>query len=247
MLACAASSVQRCSSARAPAACSVPGLAGVSGSRIVVARDHHAAEAAQAGRRRSLRAATAADAATQAAAADAEPAWFSVEMQARDYELDQFNVINNAVYANYLQHVRHEFLLHVGVSADTIARTGDALALSELHMRYIKPLRSGDHFRGTCRVSKATGVRLVFEQQIWRLPRKHRAAADSNGSGNGGSANAAEAAEAEQQEELVLTAEAVVVSLDKRYKPKRISAALRERLVSGTASEGPPIPLQELL
>ncbi|KAI7843981.1 hypothetical protein COHA_002519 [Chlorella ohadii] len=184
-------------------------------------------------------------------------------MQARDYELDQFNVskegaalgwggvqstgvlvVNNAVYANYLQHVRHEFLLHVGVSADTIARTGDALALSELHMRYIQPLRSGDRFRGTCRVSKATGVRLVFEQQIWRLPRKHRApAAASNGGGSGGSA--AEAGE--EQEELVLTAEAVVVSLDKRYKPKRISPALRERLVSGAASEGPPIPLQELL
>ncbi len=97
---------------------------------------------------------------------------------------------------------------------------------------------------GTCRVSKATGVRLVFEQQIWRLPRKHRApAAASNGGGSGGSA--AEAGE--EQEELVLTAEAVVVSLDKRYKPKRISPALRERLVSGAASEGPPIPLQELL
>lgn len=91
-------------------------------------------------------------------------------------------------------------------------------------------------------MSKATGVRLVFEQQIWRVPRKHHAAAAS--AGNGGSS----AAEAEgEPEELVLTAEAVVVSLDKRYKPKRISAALRERLVSGAASDGPPIPLQEFL
>lgn len=91
-------------------------------------------------------------------------------------------------------------------------------------------------------------MRLVFEQQIWRVPRKHRAAAAAgNGGGNGGGGSGT-AAEAEaEQEELVLTAEAVVVSLDKRYKPKRISAALRERLVSGAANEGPPIPIQELL
>ena len=82
-------------------------------------------------------------------------------------------------------------------------------------------------------------MRLVFEQQIWRVPRKHAAAAG----GSGGAAGEQEA----QGEELVLTAEAVVVSLDQRYKPKRISAALRERLLSGAAAQGPPIPLQEFL
>ena len=35
--------------------------------------------------------------------------------------------------------------------------------------------------------------------------------------------------------QLVLRSTAVVVSLDAQYKPRRISAALRERLLSGAA------------
>lgn len=131
--------------------------------------------------------------------------------------------------------MRHEFLLHVGIAADTVARTGDAFALSELSMRYIRPLRSSDRFRGCCRVAKCTAARAVFEQQIWLLPRRRHAAAGSA------------AAQEGQQEELVLTAEAVVVSLDSAYKPKRMSAALRERLLASAAVEGPLISLQEIL
>lgn len=90
-------------------------------------------------------------------------------------------------------------------------------------MRYRLPLRSGDRMRAACRVAKSTAARVVFEQQIWLRPR------------DGG------------PEQLALTAEAVVVSLDSHYRPKRLDAALRQRLEAGAPAGGPPLPLQELL
>lgn len=167
----------------------------------------------------------------------AEPFVFSCEMAVRDYELDQYSVVNNAIFANYLQHVRHEFLTHVGVSADAVARQGDALAISELNMRYLRPLRSGDRFRGTCRVVKATAARLVFEQQLWLQPWRRHAHPAPNGS---------KEEHRDEEELLVLSAEAVVVSLDSSYKPKRINARLRELLLTG-APAGELLQLQELL
>ena len=92
-------------------------------------------------------------------------------------------------------------------------------------MRYLLPLRSGDRFRAACRVARATAARVVFEQQIWVQPR-------APGGG---------------PERLALTAEAVVVSLDAHYRPKRIDAALRRRFEAGERADGPPVPLQELL
>lgn len=115
-------------------------------------------------------------------------------------------------------------------------------------MRYLRPLRSGDRFRGTCRVVKTTAARLVFEQQLWLLPRRSRASvAAHNGASSAGQQQAAAAGEEEQ---LVLSAEAVVVSLDSSYKPKRISPRLRELLQTGAPSAAAgqePLQLQELL
>lgn len=118
-------------------------------------------------------------------------------------------------------------------------------------MRYLRPLRSGDRFRGTCRVVKATAARLVFEQQLWLLPRRTPASA-SNGSGSAGGSSQGGAGQEPggEQEQLVLSAEAVVVSLDSSYKPKRINAALRDLLLAGRRPEGVEaggLSLQELL
>ncbi|PNW83747.1 hypothetical protein CHLRE_04g213761v5 [Chlamydomonas reinhardtii] len=122
---------------------------------------------------------------------------FSEHMQVRDYELDQFNVVNNAVYSSYFQHGRHEALAMLGHDVDAYARDGTPLALSQLNIAFRAPLRSRDKFRVTVAVAKVTAARLVLQQRIFRqLP------------GDG--------------EELSASAEATVVFLDSRYQATRV-------------------------
>ena len=168
--------------------------------------------------------------------ADADAFTFSCDFSVRDYELDSYSVVNNAIYASYLQHVRHEYLASIGLAAQAVAASGQALALSDLHMRYLRPLRSGDHVRGTCRVVTATAARLVFQQQLWLVPRRrrqHDAAPVEAGAGSGGTEN-----NGDLEELLVLDATATVVSLDAAYRPKRINKQLMSALRTGRPEDG---------
>lgn len=62
----------------------------------------------------------------------------------RTYELDSFGHVNNAIYLNYLEEARSEFLRQVGLSFHDLARHGVYLVIVEAHVHYVSPAIYGD-------------------------------------------------------------------------------------------------------
>ena len=125
---------------------------------------------------------------------------FSLEFKVRDYELDQYGVVNNAIYLNYLEHTRHEFLNGIGIDPAAVAQDGQSLALSEINVRYRGPLRSREHFRVDLTIAEVRGARVIIDQRIVSHP----------------------------EGRPVLEARATAVFLDRNGQPLRISEAHRK-------------------
>ncbi|KAF5833548.1 methylketone synthase IIb [Dunaliella salina] len=119
---------------------------------------------------------------------------FCITQRVCDFQLDQFGVVNNSVYCNYLEHCRSEAFHALGFNVHETARQGKALALSQLNLAYRRPLRSRDTFEVKMWVERVTGARVVLGQDIFL-----RATG-----------------------EQVLTAEAIIVWLDSQYRPMRV-------------------------
>ncbi|PUZ76917.1 hypothetical protein GQ55_1G328500 [Panicum hallii var. hallii] len=123
-----------------------------------------------------------------------EGKFFELEMTVRDCELDEYGVVNNAVYAAYIETARQEMIASLGVCTGSIARAGRAMALSELNVKYFAPLKRGAKFVVMVRVVGIRGVRMLMEHLIATLPER----------------------------KLVLEAMATVVCLNEDYRPTRM-------------------------
>lgn len=95
---------------------------------------------------------------------------FLLQMTVRDYECDLQGVVNNAVYQNYLEHARHEYLKSIGIDFAALAEQGINLVVTRVEIDYKTSLTSGDAFVVEVVMEKASAVRILFHQTIYRLP-----------------------------------------------------------------------------
>jgi acyl-CoA thioester hydrolase len=99
---------------------------------------------------------------------------YNLEFTVRDYECDLQGVVNNANYQHYLEHARHEFLISKGISFFKLHEEGTDLIVTKVEIDYKYPLRSRDNFLVSVNIQREGNVRLVFIQDIYRMPdRKH--------------------------------------------------------------------------
>lgn len=95
---------------------------------------------------------------------------YSLEMKVRDYECDMQGIVNNAVYQNYLEWARHEFLLSRGLSFADLTARGVIIVVIRAELDYRAALRSGECFSVSVSARQSSRVRMTFDQQIRRHP-----------------------------------------------------------------------------
>ena len=95
---------------------------------------------------------------------------YSLEFTVRDYECDIQGIVNNANYQHYLEHTRHEFLVSQGISFAEMHDEGIDLIVTRVVIDYKFPLRSRDKFLVRLNLRRKGNARLIFEQEIVRLP-----------------------------------------------------------------------------
>jgi acyl-CoA thioester hydrolase len=93
-----------------------------------------------------------------------------LELKVRDYECDMDHVVNHAVYLNYLEHARHEFLSGLGIKFGELSKRGISLVVTRIEADFKASLISGDAFFVRTSFSRKGRVRLQFSQSIYRMP-----------------------------------------------------------------------------
>jgi acyl-CoA thioester hydrolase len=95
---------------------------------------------------------------------------YRLKFVVRDYECDIQGVVNNANYQHYLEHARHEFLISKDISFVQLHEEGLDLIVTKVEIEYKYPLRSRDEFIVTVSIRREGNARLLFIQDIYRLP-----------------------------------------------------------------------------
>ncbi len=97
---------------------------------------------------------------------------YELEFLVRDYECDLQGIVNNAVYQNYLEHARHEFMQSADVDFAKLHDEGIDPVVTRIELDYKLPLRSQDKFIVCIKLHREGRLKFIFDQAIYRLSDK---------------------------------------------------------------------------
>lgn len=97
---------------------------------------------------------------------------FETPFTVRDYELDVQGVVNNAVYQNYFEHARHEFLRHIGLNFVELHNKGYDAVVHKIEIQYKRALLANNDFMVKVAVEQEGPLRFIFHQEIERASDK---------------------------------------------------------------------------
>jgi acyl-CoA thioester hydrolase len=93
---------------------------------------------------------------------------FRVQIIVRGYELDTQGHLNQAVYLQYAEHARWEYLRTAGISQAALIASGVGPVQLEATVRYLRELRGGDEVDVSCTFVWGSGKTFRVQQDYVR-------------------------------------------------------------------------------
>jgi len=94
----------------------------------------------------------------------------SYELKVRSYELDAYGHVNHAVFLNYYEQARVEYLEQRNISFESLWREGFVFVIVRAEVDYIKPLRNGERIVISGEIVNAGNTSITVNQEIYRIP-----------------------------------------------------------------------------
>lgn len=92
---------------------------------------------------------------------------FETSLVSRSYECDSYGHINHAVFLNYLEVARIEFLKSMGYTLDSLKEEDLLLPIVKLEIEYKRQIFAGDRIVISVEWIKKNNKSAVFEQMIF--------------------------------------------------------------------------------
>jgi len=91
-----------------------------------------------------------------------------VKYKVRNYHIDSYGHINNAVYLQYLEDARTDFFSYLGHSLSFLAKNDIYIFVTETNIKYLNPAFLDDIIVVTGNIIKISKVRAVWLQEIFK-------------------------------------------------------------------------------